>query len=170
MPPLTRDELINLNPQSIYKIKTFVLNVEGWSKLNYSILNKLTNPQRFFFDDTIIQKLPNTKGIYFFIVEPDFKFLPNANYLMYVGKVEGSNTFKKRFYDYVNSIGKKDTRRNIQLLTNLWPENTWVYVFELTTTDDMIVQIEKNLFDSIIPPMNNKFSAKIATKSRSIYS
>jgi hypothetical protein len=169
MPPLSRDELISINPQSIYKIETFILNVEAWNNLDYSILNCLVNPRKFFFDENILNSLPNTKGIYFFMVEPNFLFIPHANYLMYVGRVLGGNTFKKRFYDYVSCIGKRNVARNKQLLTNLWPNKTWVYIFELATTDDVIKKIERNLFNSIIPPMNNSFNADIANQSRSIY-
>ena len=88
---------------------------------------------------------------------------------MYVGKVAGNNTFRNRFYEYVNAIGNLDQRLNIMLLTNLWPNKTWVYVYPLDVTDDEIEAIEDNLIDNIVPPLNNKVKAKAAKNSRSIY-
>jgi hypothetical protein len=88
---------------------------------------------------------------------------------MYVGRVINTNTFFKRFNDYIKGIGNKNIRRNIQLLTNLWENKTWVYFYELNHDDSKIKTIESNLFDNIIPPLNNKFSAKRALNSRSIY-
>jgi hypothetical protein len=55
------------------------------------------------------------------------------------------------------------------LLTNLWPNKTWVYVYPLDATDDEIEAIEDNLIDNIVPPLNNKVKAKAAKNSRSIY-
>ena len=55
------------------------------------------------------------------------------------------------------------------LLTNLWPNKTWVYVYPLDVTDDEIEAIEDNLIDNIVPPLNNKVKAKAAKNSRSIY-
>jgi hypothetical protein len=169
MAVLSRDELINLNPQSIYRIGTFILNIEAWNNLDSDLLNCLNESKRFLFDEQIIGSLPETKGIYFFMVEPEFNFMQNANYLMYVGRVMNKNTFRLRFYDYVRCIGNRNVARNKQLLTNLWPNKTWVYIFELNVTDEQIFNIERNLIDSIIPPMNNSFSAEISNQSRSIY-
>ncbi len=168
MAVLSTEELNNLNPEKIYQIPC-VLNNNTWSNIREDFNTILQNPRKLQFDENIRLSLSESKGIYMFFVEPEFPFLPKAKYLMYVGRVIGNNNFKKRFYDYVNCIGKKNERRNIQLLTNLWPTKTWVYIYELTLPDDEITAIEDNLIDNIVPPMNNKFKAKSAQQSRSIY-
>ena len=169
MAPLSYEELNNDNPEQIYNIETFVLNLQAWKDVRDDLRVLFQNGRRFKFDEHIQDSLPRTKGIYIFYVEPQFPFQPEVRYLMYVGKVTGSNSFQHRFYDYVSGIGSHTIRRNIQLLTNLWPDKTWVYVFELNLTDDEIEKIEDNLIDNIIPPMNNKFKAITAKNSRSIY-
>ena len=169
MAVLSLEELNNINPEKIYNIKSFVLNINTWENLRNDLTMLLKNGKRFLFDENIRNSLPLTKGIYMFFIEPCFPFLPETRYLMYVGRVIGSNTFYNRFNDYVSSIGNKDKRRNIQLLTNLWPNKTWVYVYELDLSDDEITAIEDNLIDNIVPPLNNKFKAKSAQKRRSIY-
>jgi hypothetical protein len=172
MPVLTRNELRELNPEKIYNIQSFVLHYELWQKIDPTLITVLNSPVRLKFDSNIRKKLGairNKKGIYMFFVEPDFPFYPKSNYLMYVGKVTNTNTFFKRFYDYVKGIGNKNVRRNIQLLTNLWEDKTWVYFYDLNLSDKRIEGIEENLFDNIIPPLNNQFRAKRALNSRSIY-
>lgn len=169
MEALSYEELNNDNPEQIYNIKTFVLNLQSWKEVRADLDDLFRNGQRFKFDEHIQDQLPKTKGIYIFFVEPKFPFQPEVRYLMYVGKVTGTNTFQNRFYDYVSGIGRHNQRRNIQLLTNLWPNKTWVYVYELELSDDEIEILEDNLIDNIIPPMNNKFKAITAKNSRSIY-
>lgn len=166
---LTKDELTALNPDQIYNINTFVLHNELWGLLDTRYTELLGSPRRLEFNGKIREKLSDKKGIYMFFVEPDFPFSPKVSYLMYVGRVIGENTFNKRFYEYVNAIGNKNVRRNIQLLTNLWPGRTWVYVYELDLPDDEITKIEDDLIDHVVPPMNNRFKLEKAFNSRSIY-
>ncbi|HVW15858.1 MAG TPA: hypothetical protein VHB54_18650 [Mucilaginibacter sp.] len=172
MAVLSRKQLSELNPDKIYNIQTFVLHHERWVNVDNTLSTTLNAPVKIEFDKDIRTKLgglKDKKGIYMFFVEPDFPFVPSCNYLMYVGRVIGGNTFFARFYDYIKGIGNTTVRRNIQLLTNLWPGHTWVYFFELNLTDARISAIEKNLYDNIVPPLNNSFSAKGAKNSRSIY-
>jgi hypothetical protein len=172
MPVLTRDELRDLNPEKIYNIQSFVLHFELWKNIDPNLATILNRPIKIKFDGNIRSNLgpiKNKKGIYMFFVEPDFPFIPKTNYLLYVGRVTKTNTFFKRFDDYVKGIGNKNIRRNIQLLTNLWEGKTWVYFFELNISDNRIMSIEENLYDNIIPPLNNQFKAKRALNSRSIY-
>lgn len=168
MPTLSIDQLNNLNPEKLYNIQTFVLHHTAWN--NVCIDLQTIIPLKVKFNAQMLPLLTNSKGIYIFYIEPGFPFAPEARYPMYVGRVIGRNTFRNRFGDYVRAIGSVNERRNIQLLTNLWPDKTWVYFYELPgLTDDEITAIEDNLIDNIIPPMNNKFKAVSAKNSRSIY-
>lgn len=172
MPALTIDELRDINVEKIFNIQTFVLHYELWQNIDPTLATVLNSPVKIKFDANIRNNLgavKDKKGIYMFFVEPEFPFDPKVNYLMYVGRVIKTNTFFKRFNDYVKGIGNKNIRRNIQLLTNLWEDKTWVYFYELSLTDNRIKAIEANLFDNIIPPLNNQFRAKRALNSRSIY-
>lgn len=169
MAVLTLEQLNGINPEKIFDLK-LSLNINLWTSL--TLPSALPIPVKLVFNDDIRNVMPTTlkrkKGIYFFVVEPEFPFLPPLNHLLYVGRVSKNNTFFKRFYEYVNSIGKYNTKRNRQLMTNAWPDKTFVYCFEIND-DSEIELIEKELIDKIIPPLNNKFSIKEAINTRSLY-
>ena len=169
--PLTKEQLASLNMDRVYRINPYILNFELWQNVDSALKTLLSKPVKYLFDDSIQTSLSKTsKGIYVFTVEPDFPFPPTINHFMYVGKVVATNTFHDRFYEYVSAIGLMDKRRNIQLLTNLWPGKTWVYVYELNTlNDNEIEDIEDNLIDNIIPPLNNRFKSKKAKNQRNLY-
>lgn len=169
MKALSLQEINNAYPEKVYNIESFVLNVNTWANIRQELGNLFHNGLRFKFTENIRESLPHTKGIYIFYVEPNFPFLPETRYLMYVGKVTGTDTFFHRFYEYVNNIGNLNQRQNTMLLTNLWPEKTWVYIYPLDLPDKEIESIEDNLIDNIVPPLNNRVKATSAHNSRSIY-
>ncbi|MBW1616872.1 MAG: hypothetical protein JRJ49_10155 [Deltaproteobacteria bacterium] len=162
------------NKDKIYKIESFVLHKKQWDSLDNELLQKLPQPVGIKFDENIrdnLGDLKNRKGIYIFFLEPVWNFKPSARYLLYVGRVFKKNTFFKRFYEYVNALTDVNTRHNIKLLTNLWPDKTLVYFYDLDLSDNEIAKIEKEIYDKIIPPFNNQFSASAtaAKNARSIY-
>lgn len=169
MPALTAQEIANHFPEKLYNIESFVLNEQTWDNVRPDLKVLFASGKKYKFDENIRTSLPTTKGIYIFFIEPQFPFNPDVRILMYVGKVTAGDSFNKRFYEYVNSIGNYEPRENIMILTNLWPKHTWVYIYELDLSDAEITAIEDNLIDNIVPPMNNKFKAKSAKNSRSLY-
>lgn len=169
MRTLSIQDINNAYPEKVYNIESFVLNINTWAYVRQELGTLFCNGLRLKFDEHIRDSLPRTRGIYIFYVEPDFPFLPETRYLMYVGKVTGTDTFFHRFYEYVSDIGKLNQRQNTMLLTNLWPEKTWVYIYPLDLSDKEIESIEDNLIDNIVPPLNNRVKAASARNSRSIY-
>lgn len=167
--PLSIEQINESRIDSRYNIESFVLNIKAWTNIKTELSELFRGGQKFKFDSHICELLPNTKGIYIFYVEPDFPFLPETRYLMYVGKVTGTNTFHNRFYKYVEGIGDSSQSENKMLLTNMWPGKTWVVVYPLDMDDDAIKTIEDNLIDNIVPPLNCTVKATSAKNSRSIY-
>lgn len=169
MSVLTLEQLNDYNPEKIFDLP-LTLNINLWNSLVLPI--SLPVPLKLEFNETLRSTMPShlkkKKGIYFFVVEPNFPFLPAINHLIYIGRVVKTNTFFKRFYEYVKAIGNQNVKRNRQLMTNAWPSKTYVYYFALDS-DHEIEIIEKELIDKIIPPLNNKFSIKEATNTRSLY-
>ncbi len=168
MGALTKEELNEQNPEKIYDIP-LTLNIEKWKSFNLPV-NLMNYSEKLKFNENIrdnMKVIKNKKGIYMFVVEPEFPFVPRIDYLLYIGRVIKSDTFFKRFYNYVKSIGKRNKKRNIQFLTNAWIEKTFVYFFEIND-DDKIVKTEEQLINIIIPSLNNQLYLKGAHNPRSI--
>lgn len=160
---LTFNEIINQFPWGNPKRMHVYHDPLWWSDIRN---HNLGIPVRLKFDSNIRQNMPtnikNAKGIYMFFLEPDHPFPDNIliRHLLYVGRVQNGTTnfnFFKRFYDYVQAIGNRSKALNIIRLTNLWPDHTYVYYFDLSSrADNEIVQIEKNIFNKIVPPLNEE--------------
>ena len=168
MRALSLEEINEQNPEKIYDLP-LTLNITKWETFNLPV-NLMSFSKKLKFDENIRQQMDNIKykkGIYMFVVEPGFPFLPRIDYLLYIGRVIKSDTFFKRFYSYVKSIGNRNKKRNIQLLTNAWIEKTFVYFFEIN--DDLnIIETEKQLINIIVPSLNNQLYLKGAHNPRSI--
>jgi len=78
--------------------------------------------------------------------------------LLYVGKAMKSNTFKNRFYKYRDKIDNENdlVPQNVLMLTNLWPEHTYVYCYPMTDDKD-IHRIEKVLINRLRPAFNEAY-------------
>lgn len=160
---LTHNEILTLYPFGP-PYRLMVYHDPSW--WNDIINHHLPVPVRIKFDVNIRGLMPNNihngKGIYMFFLEPSHPFPDDIfiRHLLYVGRVQGGRTnynFFRRFYSYVNAIGNKKAARNIMRLTNLWPDNTYVYYFDLSTRTDLdIVNIEQNIFNKIVPPLNEE--------------
>jgi hypothetical protein len=175
MPYLTEEEIIEA-----YKIapvhRMFVVhNPDWWSQLqNYN----LPVPVKLPFDENIRLNMPlnihSGKGIYMFVIEPNHHCTTHIDlkHLMYVGRVQEGNTgfnFFRRFNDYVSAIGNRTASRNKMRLTNLWPNQMYVYFFDLSNRSDQdIVDIEDNIINKVVPPLNEALKGG-ARLTRQVY-
>ena len=172
MDVLTLDEINNSFPEKTYQFP-ILHNPEWWMEID---INALPIPEIVKFDSDIKENIPvgirSNKGIYMFFLEPQHPFIPEIKHLVYVGRVRGGTTnfsFIKRFDDYKNNIGNLNGSRNKVLLTNLWPNHTYVYFYSLNQkTDEEIVEIEDLLIKKILPPLNHRIGGK-AGQTRQIY-
>ena len=160
MPYLTKEEVQTLHPLGGTPLSLAVYHdIQWWNQI---VLPGFPNPIKLKFNDRIRNRMPanirNGKGIYIFCIEPKHPFTPKIKHILYVGRVRAGRTgynFFRRFNYYVNAIGNKKSKRNIMRLTNLWPDFTYVYYFDLTNlTDSRIAQIERLLYSKIVPPLN----------------
>jgi hypothetical protein len=157
----------------------YLLNVihhpDFWQSLNLP-LTPLPPPTKVKFDENIKINMPasirQNKGIYMFFLEPNHPFTPLINHLVYVGRVRQGTTnfsFLKRFDEYQKQIGNVNGSLNKVLLTNLWPDHTYVYFYSMNSlTDSDIATIEDEIIKKIIPPLNSKIGGK-TEQTRNLY-
>lgn len=167
---LSLQQVASITAEDNYNFNVFVSpdNIELTKRAMRLCTIKSTEKHKFEYD--ITKNLSSKKkGIYTFVLEElEFHSIFKASYLLYIGKVEKTNSFKNRFYTYRNSIGKEEGATNVMKLTNLWPDNTYVYFFEIDN-DDEIVQIEKILVNKIKPYFNEQYYSEGTVNTTSLY-
>lgn len=168
---LSIEQINNSFPDIRFKLSV-IHNPDLWAEIN---IPTLPPPEKVKFDEHIKDNLPSNikdeKGLYMFILEPQHPFEPSIKHLMYVGRVRKGTSdfsFSKRFNDYVNLIGNSNGSLNKVLLTNLWPNHTFVYFFTLDLPDEEIADIEDILIKKIIPPLNSAIGGK-TEQTRNLY-
>jgi len=175
MPYLTHNDILLAYPFGPPHRLQVVHNPDWWSEiLNYN----LPDPVKLQFSLDVRENMPDNihfgKGIYMFFLEPEhpFPIEVEMKHLLYVGRVQGGTTnynFFRRFYKYVKAIGDRTVALNTMRLTNLWPEQTFVYYFDLSNrSDDEIRDIESNIYNKIVPPLNEALEGN-ARLTRKLY-
>ncbi|SDG56073.1 hypothetical protein [Psychroflexus sediminis] len=163
MPYLTSEEILHAYPFGPPHRMAVYHNPNWWSLINN---HNLGEPIKIKFNSQIRENMPpdikGGCGIYMFFLETNHQLHDDVTtkQMLYVGRVKKGNSnfnFFKRFYKYVVAIGNKKVARNIMRLTNLWPDHTYVYYFNLTErSDEEITEIEQNIFNNIVPPLNER--------------
>jgi hypothetical protein len=163
MPYLSEEQVRQAFPDAAQPSKLHLYNKLTW--WNEIIIPALPIPVLLPFNENIRTSMPlnirNGKGLYFFCIEPDHPINISLKYLVYVGRVLGgeadNHNFFLRFAEYVNAIGDVSVKRNTMRMTNLWPEKTHVYFFDLNYyLDDDIKELEDLFIQKIVPPLNEK--------------
>ncbi len=110
------------------------------------------------FDDASAAGVPVGPGVYAFVIH-SFVAPELANYVIYVGKAE--NGLRGRYRDYLQE--RQDVpkgRPRILYFLNKWDGFIQFWYAELPPGE--IVQAESALYDSLRPPVNKRYSARVA--------
>lgn len=110
----------------------------------------------------------NQKGIYCFVVKPEFNQLFETRYLFYVGIT--TRDFRTRFKEYLNDLaGKGKPRPKIYTMLKLWDNYLHFYYASLPNDQD-IEECEDKLLNTFVPKVNTDIpKAKIKPELKNIY-
>lgn len=166
---LTLQQIAQMNADDNYKFEAYIspksLDIVR-TALNQC---KIVNTEKYLFEKNITDNLSfKKKGFYVFVIEE--LGIPSLNlcYLLYIGRAEKTNSFKNRFYKYRNAIDNTENAKNIIMLTNLWPNNTFVYFFEINN-DKEIEDIEKIMINQLRPPFNEEYFTEETVQKTGLY-
>lgn len=114
--------------------------------------------------------IPQSRGVYAFIAQPEGPGLPPHGYLMYVG-ITGdatSRTLRTRYGDYL--VEQKVLKRaNIHFMLKNWAGHLRFSFAPVLDRRYSLRSLEKKLCDALIPPFNsNDFSAELRPKVRAM--
>ena len=114
------------------------------------------------FTSTNASAVPNSRGVYAFVVEQSKSGLPPHGYVMYVGKAgDGENSLRKRFRSYFQEKKRIKRPRIYRLLTQ-WEQILSFYFAEINEAEVPLSDVEVALNDALLPPFSkNDFSASV---------
>jgi hypothetical protein len=106
-------------------------------------------------------KVPTTQGVYSFLVQPGIANHPKCSYLLYIGQTSKQN-FRKRYRQYMDEqkAGDDSRRPHITEMLEKWEGYLW-FGYAVIGQKRLIEEVEMDLIDAYLPPMNRDFRAKI---------
>lgn len=122
------------------------------------------------FDPANRTSVPEKQGIYMFVIRPSNQVLANFQhkYILYVGQTINLRQRFSTYFRYINSTKPSDQLKRIMIL--IWEGKLQFHFFEaVNLSANQLTDIEFDLIDTIIPPMNNRFNAPIVKQSVKLY-
>jgi len=109
----------------------------------------------FRFEKKTREKIPESKGVYTFIIKPNIAKHPSCSYLMYVGRTTDQN-LRIRYGQYIDEQeGKRKSRPKIKYMLTKYQAHLF---FACIPLDDELSpeSLEEKLLTAYIPPVNNE--------------
>lgn len=94
-------------------------------------------------------RVPQTAGVYAFVIRRHVADHPNHVYLMYIGSTDN---LRRRFRDYLREKVSGENREDVIWLLNTYAKSLW-FTFS-PVADDSFAKLEEKLYTAIWPPIN----------------
>jgi len=148
-------------------IRKFLLLPEFWRNSDNQIDNKL-QWKSIKFNVNNVTKIPEEKGIYCFIVRPNYPNFFTTTYLFYVGKT--TRTLRKRYKEYLeDQKGKGKPRPKVFEMLELYKNDLYFY-YTTIKLNDRIDNCEVNILNTFVPHINTSIpKAKFNPELKNIY-
>ncbi|ELS32758.1 MULTISPECIES: hypothetical protein [Pseudanabaena] len=156
----------SVNTLSQFNVKRFILSPENWR--NYPNRTNLNWNKIQFLPENANQIPDNQKGIYSFVVSANIAQHPDCSYLFYVGKTVDQN-FKARYKQYLYEERKRKPRMHVLDMLKLWENYLW-FCYVPIDDDVLISQLEDDLIEAFLPPVNRQFPVTISDIITGIFS
>lgn len=126
---------------------------------------KYLNDKNIRLHDSINNINNRVGGIYLFVIKSNI--LPNTTeYLVYIGRAQLTNThnLRIRVKKYIKEYISDKDRPKVGRMMNYWKNYLFLRYIELKD-NDTIVEIEKRLINSLLPPFNDEIPDKKTRKA-----
>ena len=148
-------------------IKKFLLYPPFWSDPNNQLPINLTWKFKRFSSSNK-SKIPTSKGLYAFVLIPEYNNFFATRYLFYAGKT--NRTLRQRFSEYLKEKeGNGKARKKIYKMLNQYDGHMYFFYTEISTTTDVNV-CEEQVLNTFVPHINSMIPrAKIKPELKNIY-
>jgi hypothetical protein len=157
--------------QEVDELKTFVvrlcLHPPSWSA--FKSATDLDWEWIKYEDDK--SSVPDTRGVYAFVVEPDLEGVFPVLVPFYVGETGDKNgrTLRDRYAEYLVNKQRICERHGIHYMLNKWCSHLYFYFAEVADTTIRLKSLEASLNDALLPPYSIRdFSATVRPKVRTL--
>lgn len=147
-----------------YLVKTVILSPAQWAGYSNPIQLSWNCVK---FDPANADTVPDTTGVYTFVVNPGICQHPATHYLLYLGRARGV-TLRRRFKDYLREKTADKGRPPVQLMLNKWPDHLWFY-YAPVPNSSVIDALEEDLLAAYLPPVNQSFPATISKILKGVF-
>jgi len=149
---------------SDYVVKRMVLSPPNWRLYNLQIA---LNWRTVKFVVSNASTIPQTGGVYTFLIQPGIARHPECSHLVYVGKTDN---FRARYRNYLREkrAGDQSTRPHVTDMLNKWDGFVWFCFAPIVETDE-IVPTEDALLAAYLPPTNKDFPATVSFDVRRLF-
>lgn len=109
--------------------------------------------------------IPQSAGVYAFVVEPDLFSLSPANGLFYIGK---ATNLYQRIGAYISELSKnfeRSTRPHIWKMLNRW-NGHFKYYYTTTDNVEQAEHFEETMLKALRPPFNKQYDAETSQVMR----
>lgn len=153
--------------EMLLHIRKFLLYPKNWVDPNNRIIDNL-NWDFVKFQESEKHNIPEKKGVYCFVLEPQFDNFIDTKYLFYIGRT--IRTLKIRYKEYLDDLkGKGKPRPKIFEMLKLYNGFLSFFYTEIED-DDKIDEIEEKLLNTFVPFVNTDIPiAKIKPELNYIY-
>lgn len=149
-------------------IRKFFLNPDFWLDPKKDIKIVPSKWSYVEFEKKNLDKVSSKKGIYAFVLEPQYPSLFKTSYLFYIGKT--SRPLKTRFLEYFSERdGNGKYRYLVREMLQLYKGHLFFYFLELNSIKD-VNEFEKTLLNTFVPFVNTDIpEGKINPDLKNIY-
>lgn len=148
-------------------IKKFLLYPIFWADATKHIGLKL-NWKKIKFTKANAKKIPNTMGVYCFVVIPKVPNFFETTYLFYIGQTQ--RTLAIRYNEYLDDqLGKGKPRTKVFKMLKQYERSLYFYYTSIGLSAN-VDEAEEKLINTFIPHINSKISeATISPELQYLY-
>lgn len=158
MSPIAARDLYDLAVQLAEYSQSFVLYPGLWLGYSYS---RTLDWQTVFFDTANRAAVPDTPGVYAFLVKPGVAPDLNGSYIMYVGRTD---SLKVRYANYLAEA--PGGRSRLRVYTMFRRFDSHLYFSFAAVPLEELVESEDALLSALCPPINSLLPADVSSPVR----
>ena len=159
-------DLIEEIDQAKSFLRQFILWPDKWNAFPIDL--GALNWQEYVFRPASLVNIPESKGVYTFVIKPNIANHPSCAYLMYVGKTIKQD-LRTRFRQYLDEqAGKGKPRPKVEYILSKYSEHLYFVCLPLDEGFDPTA-VEDELMKAWAPPVNDAWPAEVRRVYKSIF-